>query len=158
MRREYGWHLSSVKKDSLWQMTTLIGCCATKAANRSAAEATGAERGRSTFYNNDVREYLRECFAFYKKSRLRAFQTRFSLCGLHDSLPDKTRGEIMFEAADFLRELCGNREISPAAFPASRFRQSRILPYRHGYVAFMGTTNRICGCSIRSVRQRKIPF
>ena len=29
------------------------------------------------FYNNDVREYLRECFAFYKKSRLRAFQTRF---------------------------------------------------------------------------------
>ena len=69
------------------------------------------------FYNDGVREYLRECFAFYKTLGFGLFKLDFLYAVCMIPRPDKTRGEIMFEAADFLRELCGNREILACGVP-----------------------------------------
>lgn len=74
------------------------------------------------FYNEEVRAYIREVFAHYKKIGFTLFKLDFLYAVCMIPRPDKTRGEIMWEAMDFLREVCGDAYILGCGVPlASAF-------------------------------------
>ena len=74
------------------------------------------------FYADGVRDYLRACFAKYKAEGFTLFKLDFLYAACMLPRPDKTRGEIMAEAMDFLREVCGEAQILGCGVPlASAF-------------------------------------
>jgi alpha-galactosidase len=74
------------------------------------------------FYNQDVRDYLRTCFEGLKAMGFTLFKLDFLYAVCLAPRPDKTRGEIMAEGMDFLRELCGDCAILGCGVPlASAF-------------------------------------
>lgn len=53
-------------------------------------------------YNEEFREYLHECFDFYKREGFKLFKLDFLYAACMVPQKDKTRGEIMKDAVDFL--------------------------------------------------------
>ena len=56
------------------------------------------------FYNGQVREYIRKVLSYYKQLGFRLFKLDFLYAACMIPRRDKTRGEIMSEAMDFLRK------------------------------------------------------
>lgn len=69
------------------------------------------------FYNESVRDYIRKCVRHYRELGFELFKLDFLYAACMLPRPDKTRGEIMFEAMDFLREVCGDCEILACGVP-----------------------------------------
>ena len=73
-------------------------------------------------YNEEVRDYIRQSVERYKAMGITLFKLDFLYAACMTSRPDKTRGEIMAEAMDFLREVCGDCQILGCGVPlASAF-------------------------------------
>ena len=73
-------------------------------------------------YNEEVREYIRQCITHYKDMGFTLFKLDFLYAACMTSRPDKTRGEIMDDAMAFLREVCGDAQILACGVPlASAF-------------------------------------
>ena len=73
-------------------------------------------------YNEEVRDYIRRSVEHYKAMGVTLFKLDFLYAACMTARPDKTRGEIMAEAMDFLREVCGDAEILGCGVPlASAF-------------------------------------
>lgn len=73
-------------------------------------------------YNEEVRAYIRRSIQHYKDMGVTLFKLDFLYAACMTSRPDKCRGEIMAEAMDFLREVCGDAEILGCGVPlASAF-------------------------------------
>ena len=69
------------------------------------------------FYNEGLRDYLRQVFDKYKKEGFTLFKLDFLYAACVLPRPDKTRGEIMDEAMAFLREVCGTAQILGCGVP-----------------------------------------
>ena len=70
----------------------------------------------------DLRAYLRRSVARYREMGVTLFKLDFLYAACITPRPDKTRGEIMAETMDFLREICGDCEILACGVPlASAF-------------------------------------
>ena len=73
-------------------------------------------------YNDEVRSYVRRSIEHYKNMGFTLFKLDFLYAACMLPRPDKTRGEIMAEAMDFLREVCGQAQILGCGVPlASAF-------------------------------------
>lgn len=73
-------------------------------------------------YNPEVRDYIRRSVEHYKAMGITLFKLDFLYAACMNSRPDKTRGEIMAESMDFLREVCGDCQILGCGVPlASAF-------------------------------------
>ena len=73
-------------------------------------------------YHPEVRDYIRRSVQHYKDMGITLFKLDFLYAACMSPRPDKTRGEIMAEAMDFLREVCGDCEILGCGVPlASAF-------------------------------------
>ena len=73
-------------------------------------------------YNEEVRDYVRRCIGHYKDMGFTLFKLDFLYAACMTSRPDKTRGEIMADAMEFLREVCGDAQILACGVPlASAF-------------------------------------
>ena len=72
--------------------------------------------------NPEVREYIRQSVQRFKDMGVTLFKLDFLYAACMSPRPDKTRGEIMAESMDFLRELVGDCEILGCGVPlASAF-------------------------------------
>lgn len=69
------------------------------------------------FYNSDVRVYVKNCIEHYKNMGFRLFKLDFLYAACVLPRKDKTRAEIMYEAMDFLREVCGTCAILGCGVP-----------------------------------------
>ena len=73
-------------------------------------------------YNPEVRDYVRRSVERYKAMGVTLFKLDFLYAACMTSRPDKCRGEIMADAMDFLREICGDCQILGCGVPlASAF-------------------------------------
>ncbi|MBR6376215.1 MAG: alpha-galactosidase, partial [Oscillospiraceae bacterium] len=73
-------------------------------------------------YNPQVRDYIRKSIEHFKAMGVTLFKLDFLYAACMSSRPDKTRGEIMADSMDFLRELCGDCQILGCGVPlASAF-------------------------------------
>ena len=73
-------------------------------------------------YNPEVRDYIRQSIERYKAMGVTLFKLDFLYAACMTSRPNKTRGEIMAESMDFLREVCGDCQILGCGVPlASAF-------------------------------------
>ena len=73
-------------------------------------------------YNEELRAYIRQSVEHYKAMGVTLFKLDFLYAACMNSRPDKTRGEIMAESMDFLREVCGDCQILGCGVPlASAF-------------------------------------
>lgn len=73
-------------------------------------------------YHPGVRDYIRRSVERYRAMGVTLFKLDFLYAACMNSRPDKTRGEIMAESMDFLREVCGDCEILGCGVPlASAF-------------------------------------
>ena len=73
-------------------------------------------------YNPQVRDYIRSSVEHYKAMGVTLFKLDFLYAACMTSRPDKTRGEIMAESMDFLRQVCGDCQILACGVPlASAF-------------------------------------
>jgi Alpha-galactosidase len=73
-------------------------------------------------YNPEVRDYIRQSVERCKAMGVTLFKLDFLYAACMTSRPDKTRGEIMSETMDFLREVCGDCQILGCGVPlASAF-------------------------------------
>ena len=73
-------------------------------------------------YNPEVRDYIRRSVERYKAMGVTLFKLDFLYAACMSSRPDKTRGEIMAESMDFLRQVCGDCQILGCGVPlASAF-------------------------------------
>ena len=73
-------------------------------------------------YNPEVRDYVRRSVERFKAMGVTLFKLDFLYAACMTSRPDKTRGEIMAETMDFLREVCGDCQILGCGVPlASAF-------------------------------------
>ncbi len=73
-------------------------------------------------YHPEVRDYIRRSIQHYKDMGITLFKLDFLYAACMTSRPDKTRGEIMAESMDFLRQVCGDAEILGCGVPlASAF-------------------------------------
>lgn len=73
-------------------------------------------------YNPEVRDYIRRSVERFKAMGVTLFKLDFLYAACMTSRPDKSRGEIMAEAMDFLREVCGDCQILGCGVPlASAF-------------------------------------
>ncbi len=73
-------------------------------------------------YNPEVRDYIRRSVERYKAMGVTLFKLDFLYAACMSSRPDKTRGEIMAECMDFLRQVCGDCQILGCGVPlASAF-------------------------------------
>lgn len=73
-------------------------------------------------YNPQVRDYVRQSVEHFKAMGVTLFKLDFLYAACMTSRPDKTRGEIMAESMDFLREVCGDCQILGCGVPlASAF-------------------------------------
>ncbi len=68
-------------------------------------------------YNPEVRDYVRRSIRHYRDMGVTLFKLDFLYAACMNSRPDKTRGEIMAEAMDFLRDCCGDCEILGCGVP-----------------------------------------
>lgn len=74
------------------------------------------------FYNPEVKEYVKKCIEHYKSMGFKLFKLDFLYAVCVMPRDDKTRAEIMCEAMDFLREVCGDCAILGCGVPlASAF-------------------------------------
>ncbi|MBR0144727.1 MAG: alpha-galactosidase [Clostridia bacterium] len=72
--------------------------------------------------NPEVRDYIRRSVEHYKAMGITLFKLDFLYAACMSPRPDKTRGEIMAESMDFLREVCGDCQILGCGVPlASAF-------------------------------------
>ena len=69
------------------------------------------------FYNQNLREYIRQCVETYKEQGFSLFKLDFLYAVCMNPRPDKTRGEIMEEAMAFLRDVCGDSQILACGVP-----------------------------------------
>lgn len=69
------------------------------------------------FYNPDVRGYVKKCIEQYKNMGFKLFKLDFLYAACALPRKDKTRAEIMYEAMDFLREVCGSCAILGCGVP-----------------------------------------
>lgn len=69
------------------------------------------------FYNENVREYVKKCICAYKEMGFKLFKLDFLYAVCIVPRRDKTRAEIMYEAMDFLREVCGDCAILGCGVP-----------------------------------------
>ena len=73
-------------------------------------------------YNPEVRDYIRKSVQHFKNMGVTLFKLDFLYAACMSSRPDKTRGEIMAESMDFLRQVCGDCQILGCGVPlASAF-------------------------------------
>lgn len=73
-------------------------------------------------YNPELRDYIRKSVQHFKDMGVTLFKLDFLYAACMTSRPDKTRGEIMAESMDFLREVCGDCQILGCGVPlASAF-------------------------------------
>ena len=73
-------------------------------------------------YHPEVRDYIRQSVEHFKAMGVTLFKLDFLYAACMSSRPDKTRGEIMADAMDFLREVCGDCQILGCGVPlASAF-------------------------------------
>lgn len=73
-------------------------------------------------YHPEVRDYIRRSIQRYKDMGVTLFKLDFLYAACMNSRPDKTRGEIMAESMDFLRDCCGDCQILGCGVPlASAF-------------------------------------
>ena len=73
-------------------------------------------------YNPEVRDYIRRSVERFKAMGVTLFKLDFLYAACMTSRPAKCRGEIMAEAMDFLREVCGDCQILGCGVPlASAF-------------------------------------
>ena len=73
-------------------------------------------------YNEEVRAYVRQSVDRFKAMGVTLFKLDFLYAACMTSRPDKTRGEIMAETMDFLRQVCGDCQILGCGVPlASAF-------------------------------------
>ncbi len=74
------------------------------------------------FFHPEVRDYIRKVVEHYKAMGFTLFKLDFLYAVCMLPAKDKTRGEIMCEAMDFLREVCGDAQILGCGVPlASAF-------------------------------------
>jgi alpha-galactosidase len=71
------------------------------------------------FYNEDVRDYIAKCISYYKEMGFTLFKLDFLYAVCMVPRKNKTRGEIMSDAMDFLRSLCGEASILGCGVPLS---------------------------------------
>lgn len=69
------------------------------------------------FYNKEVQDYVKKCITHYKDMGVSLFKLDFLYAVCMIPRKDKTRGEIMFEAMDFLRECCQDAQILACGVP-----------------------------------------
>ena len=73
-------------------------------------------------YHEEVRDYIRRSVERYRAMGVTLFKLDFLYAACMNSRPDKTRGEIMAESMEFLREVCGDAQILGCGVPlASAF-------------------------------------
>ncbi len=73
-------------------------------------------------YNPELRDYIRKSVERFKAMGVTLFKLDFLYAACMSSRPDKTRGEIMAETMDFLRQVCGDCQILGCGVPlASAF-------------------------------------
>ena len=73
-------------------------------------------------YNEEVRDYIRRSIQRFKDMGVTLFKLDFLYAACMSPRPDKTRGEIMAESMDFLRQVCGEAQILGCGVPlASAF-------------------------------------
>ena len=73
-------------------------------------------------YNPELRDYIRKSVERFKAMGVTLFKLDFLYAACMTSRPDKTRGEIMAESMDFLRQVCGDCQILGCGVPlASAF-------------------------------------
>lgn len=73
-------------------------------------------------YHSEVRDYIRQSVERFKAMGVTLFKLDFLYAACMSARPDKTRGEIMADAMDFLREVCGDCQILGCGVPlASAF-------------------------------------
>ncbi len=73
-------------------------------------------------YHPEVRDYIRKSVEHFKAMGVTLFKLDFLYAACMSSRPDKTRGEIMAESMDFLRQVCGDCQILGCGVPlASAF-------------------------------------
>ena len=73
-------------------------------------------------YNPQVRDYIRQSVERFKAMGVTLFKLDFLYAACMTSRPDKTRGAIMADSMDFLREVCGDCQILGCGVPlASAF-------------------------------------
>jgi alpha-galactosidase len=73
-------------------------------------------------YNQEVQSYIRQCVEHYQEMGFTLFKMDFLYGACMVPTPQKTRGEIMADAMDFLREICGDCTILACGVPlASAF-------------------------------------
>ncbi|MBO4359894.1 MAG: alpha-galactosidase [Eubacteriaceae bacterium] len=74
------------------------------------------------FYNGELRDYIVSCIDHYKAMGISLFKLDFLYGACMMPRENRTRGEIMAEAMDFLRQACGEAEILACGVPlASAF-------------------------------------
>lgn len=74
------------------------------------------------FYSESLREYIARCIEHYRAMGISLFKLDFLYGACMMPREDRTRGEIMSEAMDFLRQVCGEAEILACGVPlASAF-------------------------------------
>ena len=82
--------------------------------------------------NSEVRDYIEKCIRHYKNMGFSLFKLDFLYAACMLARPDKTRGEQMYEAMDFLRSCCGDAAIIgcgvPLAAAFGRVEYCRIGP------------------------------
>ena len=72
--------------------------------------------------NEEVRDYIRRSVEHFRRMGVTLFKLDFLYAACMTSRPDKCRGEIMADAMNFLREVCGDCEILGCGVPlASAF-------------------------------------
>ncbi len=73
-------------------------------------------------YNPELRDYIRKSVERFKAMGVTLFKLDFLYAACMTSRPDKTRGEIMAESMDFLRQVCGDCQLLGCGVPlASAF-------------------------------------
>ena len=73
-------------------------------------------------YNDGLREYLKECVDHYREMGIKLFKMDFLYAACMYPREDRTRGEVMEDAMDFLRNICGDAWILACGVPlASAF-------------------------------------
>ena len=73
-------------------------------------------------YNEEVRDYVRQSIGRFRAMGVTLFKLDFLYAACMTSRPDKTRGEIMAETLEFLRDACGDCQILGCGVPlASAF-------------------------------------
>lgn len=84
------------------------------------------------FYNPAVRQYITDCVRHYRDMGFSLFKLDFLYAACMLPRPERTRGEIMAEAMEFLREVCSPAEILgcgvPLASAFGRVQYCRIGP------------------------------